>query len=112
MQTEIADYQKEFKEASLMVTDYSSVAFDFSYMKKPVIYTQFDISSSRGYFEEGKDGFGEVCFNYEDSVNAIIKNIKNDCKLDKKYEERINNFYYKFDNKNCERVHNEILKLK
>ncbi|MEX6101942.1 CDP-glycerol glycerophosphotransferase family protein [Mammaliicoccus sciuri] len=31
-----------FKESKLMITDYSSVAFDFSFLEKPVIYYQFD----------------------------------------------------------------------
>ena len=30
------------KKSALMITDYSSVAFDFAYMRKPVIYYQFD----------------------------------------------------------------------
>lgn len=115
---EIADYQKEFKEGKMLITDFSSVAFDFAYLKKPVIYTQFDTEEYyknamyiKGYFDDKNDGFGPVCENYEETVDTIIKYIENDCKLEEKYEERINNFYYKFDNKNCERVHQEILKL-
>ena len=41
----LPDYQKEFKQNALLITDYSSVAFDFAYLKKPVIYTQFDRST-------------------------------------------------------------------
>ncbi|MBO5909034.1 MAG: CDP-glycerol glycerophosphotransferase family protein [Clostridia bacterium] len=40
--TEIADYNKEFCEGAVLITDYSSVAFDFAYLGKPVIYSQFD----------------------------------------------------------------------
>ena len=36
------DVQKLIKESKLMITDYSSVAFDFSFLNKPVIYYQFD----------------------------------------------------------------------
>src|SRR5690606_8936980 len=35
-------YYEVFNEASLMITDYSSVAFDFAYLRKPIIYYQFD----------------------------------------------------------------------
>ena len=36
------DIQEILKSAALLVTDYSSVHFDFAYMNKPVIYYQFD----------------------------------------------------------------------
>jgi len=115
---DLNDYQKEFKESKLLITDFSSVAFDFAYLKKPIIYTQFDTDTFfeghmyiKGYFDYEKDGLGEVCYDYEATVQNIIKLIENDCRLDKKYEDRINKFYYKFDDKNCERVYKEILKL-
>ncbi|EOI6809927.1 CDP-glycerol glycerophosphotransferase family protein, partial [Campylobacter jejuni] len=34
--------QKLFCESSLMITDYSSAAFEMAVLKKPVIYYQFD----------------------------------------------------------------------
>lgn len=50
--------QKLFCESSLMVTDYSSVAFEMAVLKKPVIYYQFDKDEffvkhtmQRGYFD-------------------------------------------------------------
>ncbi|TMU84080.1 CDP-glycerol glycerophosphotransferase [Bacillus sp. BHET2] len=36
------DVQKLLKESKLMITDYSSVGFDFSFLNKPIIYYQFD----------------------------------------------------------------------
>jgi CDP-glycerol glycerophosphotransferase len=36
------DVQHLIKESAVMVTDYSSVAFDFAFLRKPVIYYQFD----------------------------------------------------------------------
>lgn len=114
----IANYQKEFSENALLITDFSSVAFDFAYLRKPVIYTQFDFDTffeghlyNKGYFDYNEDGFGPVCYDYESSVQEIIKAIENDCELERKYEERINNFYTYHDTDNCKRVHEEILKL-
>ncbi|WP_204360135.1 CDP-glycerol glycerophosphotransferase family protein, partial [Escherichia coli] len=59
--------QTAFKDADLLITDYSSVAFDIAYMKKPIIYFQFDSdtffashSYSKGYFDYYKLGFGPV----------------------------------------------------
>jgi CDP-glycerol glycerophosphotransferase len=36
------DVQHLIKESAVMVTDYSSVAFDFAFLNKPVVYYQFD----------------------------------------------------------------------
>jgi len=36
------DVQHLIKESAVMVTDYSSVAFDFAFLRKPVVYYQFD----------------------------------------------------------------------
>lgn len=114
-----ANYQDIFNKASLLVTDYSSVSFDFAYIKKPIIYTQFDKFQfyknnfyKKGYFSDELDGFGPICTNYEDTVNEIIKEIENECSLDDTYLNRINNFYKFFDNNNCKRVYEEILKIK
>ena len=116
--SKIADYSKEFAENDLLITDYSSVVFDFAYLKKPVVYTQFDVDTfyaehlyEKGYFDYEKDGFGPVCFDYESSVNEIIKYIKNDCKIEDKYLNRIDKFYTFTDKNNCKRVYEEILKI-
>jgi CDP-glycerol glycerophosphotransferase len=36
------DVQRLLKESSVLLTDYSSVGFDFSFLHKPVLYYQFD----------------------------------------------------------------------
>ncbi len=111
-------YQKEFCENSLLITDYSSIFFDFAYLKKPIIYFQEDRVEfyksqiyDQGYFDYEKMGFGPVYEKYDEFVNALIEMIEKDCKLEKKYEDRINSFYAFHDNKNCERVYNEIINL-
>ena len=38
---ERGSYQDLFKKGALLITDYSSVAFDFAYLKKPVLYYQY-----------------------------------------------------------------------
>lgn len=111
------NYSKEFAENKLLVTDYSSVAFDFAYLKKKIIYTQFDRKEfyenqiyDKGYFDVSEDGLGPVCYDYETTVDTIIAAIQSDCKLEDKYKDRITKFFYKFDNNNSKRVYEEILK--
>jgi len=112
----IADYQKAFRENALLVTDYSSVAMDFAYLKKPVVYCQFDIEKfygthtySKGYFDYEEAGFGPVCYDYESAVKTIIKYVENDCLEERKYADRVDDFFAYTDRKNCERVYNAIV---
>jgi CDP-glycerol glycerophosphotransferase (TagB/SpsB family) len=86
------NYQKNLIKASLLVTDYSSIFFDFAYLRKPVIYSHFDYEEYRmnhypqGYFDYEKDGFGPITHDSKDTVNEIIKEIENNCLLRKKYK--------------------------
>jgi CDP-glycerol glycerophosphotransferase (TagB/SpsB family)/glycosyltransferase involved in cell wall biosynthesis len=115
---EICNYNKEFSEGSLLITDYSSVAFDFAYLRKPVIYSQFDYKEvfsnhiyEEGYFSYKDDGFGPVCEDLDCTIKNIIKVLENGCKLEKKYRDRIDGFFEYNDKKNCERVYEAIRNL-
>lgn len=113
------NYSDLFSKASLLITDYSSVSFDFAYLKKPVIYTQFDEEKfyanqiyEKGYYQYDKDGFGPVFKDYEKTMKTIIKYIENDCEIEQKYLKRIEKFYKYTDKNNSKRVYEEIKKLK
>ncbi len=112
---EAIDYQKEFKENALLITDYSSVAYDFAFLQKPVIYTQSDRKAffagqmyDEGYWDYDSMGFGPVCKDYESTVNAIIAQVEAGCVLEDVYKKRIEAFYYAFDRNNCQRVFEAI----
>lgn len=104
-------YQKLFKESDLMITDYSSVAFDFSYLKKPMIYYQYgdDYHFEEGYFKYGSMGFGEVIDNEVDLIKTIKEYLKNNCQMKKEYSERVDSFFKYNDKNNCMRVYMWIL---
>ena len=108
------NYQKFLLESSLLITDYSSIFFDFGYLRKPIIYSHFDYKEYRnthykeGYFDYRFDGFGPVCQDINCTVNEIIYEIENDCILRKKYLKRIKKFFTFSDERNCERVFKAI----
>lgn len=105
-------YQELFNKSSLLITDYSSVFFDFAYLKKPVLYFQFDEPNwKRGYFDCETMGFGEVCEKYEDLVNKALEYINNGCKMKDFYVKRVENFYAFTDKNNCKRVFEEIINI-
>jgi len=115
----LVNYPEIFKKSKIMITDYSSVFFDFAYLKKPIIYAQFDfddifknhIYTGSTNFDYKKDGFGKVLHKNEELINEIIDLIKNNCKMEEKYIKRVDKFFEYSDNNNCERVYNEIIKL-
>lgn len=107
------DVQTLLKESKLLITDYSSVVFDFAYMNKPILYYQFDELThyKKGYFEYDRDGFGDIVKEEDKLVQKIIEFIDNDFKVSEKYQERINKCFKNRDNKNCERIFKEIVKM-
>ena len=115
---EKCNFPKLLLEASLLITDYSSVFFDFGYLKKPIIYTHFDYQIYRsthyhqGYFDYKKDGFGPICRDIQCTINETIFEILNNCILRKKYLKRIEKFFTFSDEKNSERIFEEIIKNK
>ena len=114
---ENSDIQQLLKESKLLITDYSSVFFDFGYMNKPVIHYQFDeedffgVQYNRGYFDYKRDGFGDVVVDENELLQSIEKVINNNFEMEEKYKNRIDNFFPLYDNKNRERIFNEIIKL-
>lgn len=111
------DVQDLLKKSKLLITDYSSVFFDFAYMLKPCIYYQFDLKEfmehhyRRGYFNAEKDGFGRVVSDPESLIEEIIKIINRNYEIEGQYRENICRFFQKHDTNNCQRIFEEICKL-
>ena len=112
-------YRDVFAESDLILTDYSSVVFDFVYLRKPVLYTQFDRDTFysgehmyvQGYFDYERDGFGEVETDYEATVDRLIEYMRSGCKLKDRYRARIDSFFAFDDRENCRRVYEKIREL-
>lgn len=111
------DVQQLLKESALLVTDYSSVFFDFAYMKKPIFYYQFDADDfysthyAKGYFSFEDTGFGRVIADGDELVENIIKSVESGFKTEPLYEERTKQFFVLSDKNNCKRNFDAIYKL-
>ncbi|MBR3225695.1 MAG: CDP-glycerol glycerophosphotransferase family protein [Atopobiaceae bacterium] len=104
-------YRDAFVDAAALVSDFSSVPFDFVLLGKPVVYAQFDRveffaghTYSEGYFDYRRDGFGPVCSDLEQTVDAIIALVESDCKMPEKYQRRVNDFYGEQPECRCKEV--------
>lgn len=110
------DVQALLKESSMLITDYSSVFFDVAYMRKPVIYYQFDRDAFRqGHYQEGyfsyDNGFGPVAFDTEALLEYLEGYCGNGFRMEESYAKKADEFFVYRDSKNCERVYNSIIGL-
>lgn len=109
------DVQELLIGCKALITDYSSVFFDVSYMKKPILFFQFDYEKYRetsykqGYFDYSR-GLGPVA---KDS-NTLIRLLSNSIRfgLDEKFYIKSNNYFKYRDKNNCNRIYKEIIKLR
>ena len=105
--------QQLLKESALLITDYSSVFFDFAYMRKPIVYFQFDEAKfikehyAKGYYDY-HDGLGEWTDNIDDLVDAIVRLAHDEFKMPEKYKNKVNEFFPLNDTNNCERIYKAI----
>ena len=112
-------YRSCISDASLLVTDYSSTAFDFAYLRKPVVYAQFDGDAffggghtyGRGYFDYARDGFGDVTTTLDATVASVVGLIETGCRLKPEYRRRMDGFFAFSGDGNCYRVTERILWL-
>lgn len=111
------DMQKYICSANMLITDFSSIYFDFAYQGKPVLYYHFDYEFYRkghyaeGYFSYENDGFGPIVKD-ESSLIEMIKIIgDNNWNLNGDYGSRIYRFFPMRDKNNCQRHFDELCKL-
>ncbi|HEB9430803.1 TPA: CDP-glycerol glycerophosphotransferase family protein [Campylobacter coli] len=103
--------QELFCNSSLMITDYSSVAFEMAYLKKPVIYYQFDqeefFSShtlQKGYFDYERNGFGLVVKKEENLLKELENLLRDNCRVFGVYKDNVDLTFAFRDGKCCERI--------
>ncbi|UOB21208.1 CDP-glycerol glycerophosphotransferase family protein [Macrococcus armenti] len=106
------DVQKLIKESSLMITDYSSVAFDFSFLYKPVIYYQFDKNRFLGklpsHLDIENELPGKIANEEEEVINLLLNFIALNFKINEKLKSKIDKFIKYRDQKNSQRLFDAV----
>lgn len=109
------DYRDFFRRGTVMVTDYSSVVFDFAYLRKPVVYLQPDREEffgshlyGQGYFSYDDDGFGPVEQTVEGAVDAIIAAVRAGGSMPHEYRRRADEFFAFDGGGSCHRLYEHI----
>lgn len=111
------DIQNLLIESAICITDYSSIAMDFAFLEKPLLYYQFDYQEFRkghygeGYFSYKYDGFGEICTEEEQLISLLEEYFRINFKMKEIYLQRAKKFFTLRDNNNCLRIFEAIKEL-
>ncbi len=101
----------EMLDADMLLTDYSSVSWDFLYQNKPIIFYMFDqktLEEQRGaYLDLNEDLYGHKAEDAEEVVD-LLGRIAAGENTNPWYEKAAHYFDY-FDRENCRRLADRIL---
>ncbi len=109
------DIQDILKKAAFMITDYSSVFFDFAYMRKPVIFYQFDEKAFRekqyeeGFFDYHNSVLGKWADDSDSVISFMESALTEDCAG--LSQDDIKTFFPLWDSDNCLRIYDCIKSL-
>lgn len=107
--------QKLINQSCLMITDYSSVAWDFLYLKKPVIMYQYDLNDYQkyrgSYIDFNTFEFGDIIYYEVDLIAKIIQYINDDFIFSKAKSNLHKKYFEFYDKNNSQRVFTEIQEI-
>lgn len=97
-----------YMECSMMITDYSSVAFDTLWQNKPVIFYQFDSDDFDemwgSMIDMDKDLPGDKVDNIDELLELVEDYVDNDFSMKKCFIPKSNRFFKYKDHNNCKRI--------
>ncbi|MDV2686885.1 CDP-glycerol glycerophosphotransferase family protein, partial [Alkalihalophilus lindianensis] len=89
------DIRELYLISDLLITDYSSVFFDYANLKRPMIFFTYDLEEYKGeirgfYFDFEKEAPGPLVSTTEEVIAAIkdLETTKNDQQLPKEFYQR------------------------
>ncbi len=101
----------------VMITDYSSIVFDFVYLQRPIIYFVPDYDDFRNGISHGynkldlplEDGFGKLTLDSESLLSELKALIKRDFTAEKGYSDKMESFFIHDDKNQRERLYEYLI---
>lgn len=113
--TDGADTQELLQITDILVSDYSSVIFDFLLLSRPILLYTYDLEeyqAKRGLlFDFQNVDFGKIVSNEKELLAGIDYCIKNYNREIEKFKQCRDVYHKHYDGKNSERVFNRITRL-
>ncbi len=112
--SKVDDINDLYVISDILITDYSSVFFDYANLKRPIIFYMYDLEYYRDksngfYFDVEKELPGKIIRTDDDLINEIIR-ISKEFTYDEKYKKFNEKFNYLDDGEASKRVVEEIIK--
>lgn len=106
--SEIEDINDLYIVSDILITDYSSVFFDYAILKRPMVFYMYDLEHYRDesngfYFDVEAELPGPIVKTQKDLVDAVLK-ISNDFVFDEKYAMFNKKYNYLDDGNSTQRV--------
>ncbi|BBF44247.1 minor teichoic acid biosynthesis protein GgaB [Lachnospiraceae bacterium KM106-2] len=105
---------EKLMESSLMITDYSSVAWDMYYMHKPIIFYKFDLEqleeTQGSYIDPRSEVIGDIVYSEKDLLKQIEEYMVTSYREKRKYAESRTTYLAYDDKNNSRRIYDEICK--
>ncbi len=105
--SKVDDINELYVISDILITDYSSVFFDYANLKRPIIFYMYDLEEYkddiRGFYIDLEELPGNITKTEEELINEINR-VQNDFKYDKKYEKFNKKYNYLDDGKSSDRV--------
>ena len=106
------------RKSKILITDFSSIAFDKALIKNPILYFQAEHESEyiqaqdwkKGYFDYESMGFGPICHNKESLLNRLEEAIQANGQMQPPYIQRVEATFPYHDTNNCQRIYKAITK--
>lgn len=112
---EDVDIQELIRTSKMLITDYSSIAFDFAYQHKPIMFYQFDIDdylTYRGsYVNMDKELPGYKTESREEFISTLRQIIEDNFIVHPTISLRTKKYFDYVDKENCRRIYMEIKRL-
>ena len=108
--TKCEDLQGLLKSSQLLITDFSSVFFDFAYMKKPIVFYQFDEEMYRkyhykqGWYDYHSTAFGKSCKNASEVLSILKQHCENSFVVSDSFLAEHSRTFPLYDSCNCKRI--------
>lgn len=105
------DLQELMKSSQMLITDFSSVFFDIAYMKKPIIFYQFDEEKYRkyhyqqGWYDYHNTALGDSCKEADEVLSILEEMIQRDFAVTEDFLVEHKNVFPLYDTDNCKRIY-------
>jgi len=103
--------QHLLKESAVLITDYSSVGFDFSFLSKPVLYYQFDSESflsGGSHIDLDAELPGLITWSRDALLDELEDTLRRGGTIRPEYQRRADSFAAYHDTNSCERIFDAV----